>query len=229
MINKRLALCLLILMICLNAGCWSTSDRLVRKVDVFLPTGNILVLGFRPAITRQSEPVAFKSPVSGSIFMAETVDVNAVNGMTNKLLDMLLDFKDYSMISPEEYDWNISGSMSNRQPEDHIKTYMEMGQAFSADAVLVGYIYRWRERKGGQYSVESPASVAFDLYLISSESGDILWKGMFDKAQTPLSDNILDLKTFVKGRGKWMTSYELANIGMVEIIETLPLKRGSGE
>jgi hypothetical protein len=224
---KRPVLFLLIVLLFANMGCWSKMNEPRYKESVFLPNNRILILGFRPAISKEIGPVAFRSPMSGSVFMAESVGMDVVRKMTDKLFKRLLDFKDYRMISPKSLDWDTSGTMSTEQAENHLKAYMEMGQAFSADAIMVGYIYRWRERKGGQYSVDSPASVAFDLYLIRSEDGKVLWKANYDKTQAPLSENVLDLRTFVKGKGKWMTVEELAQIGMIEMIKRLPLRISS--
>ena len=105
-----------------------------------------------------------------------------------------------------------------------IEIFQRIGRAFSADAVMAGYVYRWIEREGADYSVSRPASAAFDLYLIRPDDGRILWKGKFDKTQTSLSENILDVGTFIKGKGKWMTVGGLAELGLAEVLRKSPLK-----
>ncbi len=45
---------------------------------------------------------------------------------------------------------------------------------------------------------ESPASVAFAVYLIDVASGKMLWTGKFAETQRTLSDNVLDTWAFVK-------------------------------
>jgi len=99
-----------------------------------------------------------------------------------------------------------------------IDTFKRIGHEFSAETVMVGYIYRWQERKGTDYSADRPASTAFDLYLLRAEDGAVLWKGKFDKTQAPLSENILDARTFFKGKGKWMTVETLADLGLSDIL-----------
>jgi len=64
--------------------------------------------------------------------------------------------------------------------------------------------------------------VAFDLYLMSTEEGTILWKARFDKTQFSLSENLFDLQTFLKAKGRWMTAEELAEIGLTGFVETFP-------
>ena len=103
-----------------------------------------------------------------------------------------------------------------------LEILQEVGKAFEADAILAGYIYRWREREGTDYAVDRPASVAFDLQLIRPTDGAVLWKMKFDKAQQSLSENILDLKTFLDGRGRWMTVEKLAMLGLRKALGDMP-------
>jgi hypothetical protein len=94
----------------------------------------------------------------------------------------------------------------------------KIGLAFSAEAVLLGYVYRFREREGTDFAVNRAASVAFDLYLLQPIDGAILWKSRFDKTQQHLSQNILDMDTFMKGQGRWMTAERLAEIGLEDML-----------
>jgi hypothetical protein len=105
---------------------------------------------------------------------------------------------------------------------------VQIGKALSADGVLGGHVYRWRERQGTDYAASRPASVAFDIYLMNAGDGMILWKARFDKTQISLSEDLLDLQTFLKAKGRWMTADELAEIGLTDFVETLP-KREKGK
>ena len=96
-----------------------------------------------------------------------------------------------------------------------------------SDAVLVGYIYRWREREGTDYGVTRAASVSLDLHLIRPSNGAILWKGKFDKTQQSLSENLFDLGTFTESGGKWLTVDKLAAIGFDKMLKDMPSGEGS--
>jgi hypothetical protein len=52
--------------------------------------------------------------------------------------------------------------------------------------------------------------------------GVILWKARFDKTQISLSENLFDLQTFLKAKGRWMTADELAEMGLADFVETFP-------
>ncbi len=92
------------------------------------------------------------------------------------------------------------------------------------DAILVGYVFRYRERMGYPYSVEKPASVAFDLHLVRVKDGVIVWRGAFDRTQTSLMENIFQLSSFFSWGGKWVTAKELSAVGLAAILKTFPGK-----
>jgi hypothetical protein len=47
----------------------------------------------------------------------------------------------------------------------------------------------------------------------------VLWKARFDKTQISLSENLFDIQTFFKAKGRWMTAAEMAEIGLEEMVE----------
>ena len=60
------------------------------------------------------------------------------------------------------------------------------GAELEADGVIVGFVYRYRERVGYNYAAEKPASIFFEIQLFRSNDGALVWKGIFDKTQTSL-------------------------------------------
>jgi hypothetical protein len=90
------------------------------------------------------------------------------------------------------------------------------------DAVLTGIILRYDDRAGTALSVNRPASVAYEAYLISSRDGAMLWRARFDETQKPLLDNLLLVGRFLQGGGVWQTSDTLMRIGLERVIETFP-------
>jgi hypothetical protein len=90
------------------------------------------------------------------------------------------------------------------------------------DAVLTGVILRYNDRHGTALSVNRPASVAYEAYLIGSRDGAMLWQARFDETQKPLLDNLLLVGRFLQGGGVWQTSETLTRIGLERVIETFP-------
>lgn len=83
-----------------------------------------------------------------------------------------------------------------------------------ADAVMTITLNRFTERDGGKYSVQQPASVAFDYRLMLTENGQTLCSGVFDETQKSLTDNLLSFKSVFKRKLQWITAEELASDGV---------------
>ncbi|MFZ7113689.1 MAG: hypothetical protein ACOWYE_18575 [Desulfatiglandales bacterium] len=181
----------------------------------------IVVIGFQPALAPGQASGVTRGPVTGSVFMADPTTWVTSEGMTDRLFDNLNKIDAYDLITPGRARGAFSGLIGGDAVLGEVELAQRIGQAFAADAVLMGYIYRWRERQGTDYAVNSPASVAFDLYLIGPEEGRILWKGQFDKTQHSLSENLFDMSTFFRGKGKWMKVGELAEFGLESVLSSL--------
>jgi hypothetical protein len=98
-----------------------------------------------------------------------------------------------------------------------------VGSELGAEGVVAGYVYRFRERKGVSYTVQQPASVAFEIHLLRVSDGALVWRGTFDKTQSSLMENLLQVGSFFRGKGKWVTAEELAGEGIEQVIKTFPV------
>ena len=216
---------IIVVLICLSSLILSISGcqfhRSLSPGERKLPTvgGKTIVLGFMPALSQGKESGVIRSPFSGAVFLADPVPSDVTDKMTDKLFALLKGSEQYELISHGKAKGVSSSLMSSDQGMSDMETFRKIGQALSAESVMLGYIYRWKEREGADYSVDRPASVAFDLYIIRSEDGSILWKRKFDKTQAPLSENVFDVSTFFKGKGRWMTVEELADMGLGEMFD----------
>jgi hypothetical protein len=77
---------------------------------------------------------------------------------------------------------------------------------------IQAFVFRFEERRGGNFAVERPASVGFHLHLLDRKR--VIKVFHFDETQQPLSDNILKFGLFLRRGAKWVTSRELAEEGM---------------
>jgi hypothetical protein len=113
----------------------------------------------------------------------------------------------------------VSSSSFKASPR---KILQEVGKELGVDGIIIGYVFCYRERKGYTYSVEKPASVTFSAHLLRVEDGALLWRGIFDKTQSSLMENLLDIAFFVKEGGKWVTAEKLSEEGVEGILQTFP-------
>jgi len=202
-------------------GCHSQKSHLSPLKPFPQVKGKLAVAGFRAALPDGRTAGLEKSPFSGAFFMTEPVSNQSVRYMNDLLFNRLIKKGDYNLISPNqvrEVSTNIISA--GKSSLDDIATIQEIGKALKAELVLAGHLYRWQEREGTEYSVREPASVAFELCLINSDTGEIIWKGNYDKKQQSLAENLLYFRLFFSGKGKWMTAAQLAEFGLSEIINT---------
>lgn len=97
--------------------------------------------------------------------------------------------------------------------EDALEIARLVGKSINCNAVLESTVKRFSQRVGGRYSVESPASVGFEMRLISIETGLILWSAKFDEVQKSVMENILEWNKASTRGFVWVTAEELMQEG----------------
>lgn len=188
----------------------------------------ILVFPFKDMAAVYGENVNVRSPLGGNIFMTGKVEQGATDFLTDRVVSLMKANTSYEIIPPGQACCIVSDlPLKNKaQTLSELELIVETGLAAGADAVLMGYLYRFEDRVGTRYSVDSPASVTFSVHLVkllkADKSGRIVWMGHFEETQLPLFENLLKLGTFVKRGGKWLTAYEMAAAGLDEVLATLP-------
>jgi len=119
---------------------------------------------------------------------------------------------------------DVFGRTIRSEATDTLRTTaQDFGRAVDTKIVMVGTVWRYRERVGGPVAVQSPASVAFAIALIDVTRGKMLWRGRFAETQASLSENILDVRAFLKKGGRWLSANELARYGVSELFEKYPM------
>ena len=117
-------------------------------------------------------------------------------------------------------------SASARLPRNDKNTPRELaialGKELQASHVMVGLLWRFKEREGGPLTANTPASVAFSVYVVKIENSGLIWKASFDKTQTSLSENLLDAPLFMKKGMKWLSAEELATYGAAITMKDFP-------
>jgi len=210
-------------------GCHSQKTPASYDMHTAMPINKVVVDGFHAAMPQGMQPDVVRDPLSGTAFMAEPVPQNVANRMTDILYNRVAAEKGYGLVSPDQAKLVLSSIIRSDKNVaiSPIEILQEVGNTFKADAVLTGYIYRWREREGTDYAVNRPASVAFDLHLISPAEGTTLWKAKFDETQRSLLENVFDVSTFFESKGKWLTVEKLAMLGLQKMLAEMPAGKDS--
>jgi len=124
----------------------------------------------------------------------------------------------YYLISREKITAILSGIKSLTVQQIAIM----LGKELEVDAILTGIVNRYQLRKGNNYAVSQPASVAFELYLLGSKRGKILWSASFDKTQRSLSEDLSNIFSFIKGEWRWLTAEVMMKQAVDQIIDKFP-------
>ena len=219
---SAIGLCLSLILVMVLGACQSR----VAVPDTFSqPIGvkKILVLPFKDMYNIYGDNVSYRCPLCGSMNMVSEVAEGATDKLTEHLVGLIQARRDLELIPPSQAEGAISGLvLTQAQPRDELALLMETGQRLDADGVLLGRIYRYQERKGGNYSVASPASVSFDLLLIRVSDKRLVWSANFDETQSTLFENLFHLGTFIKRKGQWVSADRMAKAGLEEMLHRLP-------
>lgn len=100
--------------------------------------------------------------------------------------------------------------------ENSLAFATQIGRNINCNAVLESTVKRFTQRDGGRYSVEAPASVAFEMRLIFIDDQSILWSAQFDEVQKSVMENLLEWGKANTRGFVWITAEELMREGVRE-------------
>ena len=184
--------------------------------------GRIMVLPPLNMADIFGEDASLRSPISGKVFVTATVEPAAVSDFTVLLTrslreqyrERVIGTSKNTLAAPELY---ASGQLRNQV----IRAAMELGRRNHADAVMVSYLYIFKDRVGGSLSVKTPSSVSFELNLIKTTSGRLVWTGRYSDEQKALNENLLQFGKFVSRQGRWITASQMAEEGLDMLMKRL--------
>ena len=94
-----------------------------------------------------------------------------------------------------------------------------LGKSLFVDTALFGLVRVYRERAGSKIAA-TPAAVGFEMQLVSTVDGSVLWVGNYYEEQRPLTE---DFRGFWERKGKFVTAEELAQSGVKKLMQRFPL------
>jgi len=159
--------------------------------------------------------------VCRDVYKRGNISYGSQNILT-RLLQEKMEEKGTFKVLPKETVEEAFLKSDKRQFElDPKRSFLQLGKALNADYVFIGFVFRYEERVGSALGVEKPASVGFDVHLFCIRDGKMVWTGKVDETQKSLSENLLEIGTFVKGKGTWVTAEELSKIGMGRMLKKI--------
>lgn len=101
-------------------------------------------------------------------------------------------------------------------------TIAGIGKQMDCDAVLLMTMRRYKQRQGGEYAVDAPASVSFKMSLVETATRRVVWVADFNETQESLLSNILSFGKAQSRGFKWITVEDLTAQGIQERLAECP-------
>lgn len=136
----------------------------------------------------------------------------------------------FTVIGPEDVNRtlfagqaDVPGDHQARRPGDPRPVAWLARERFGADALVMGELYRFRERQGSNLGATRPASVGFELTLHGAPDAKKLWSATFDETQQAMSENVTNIGRYPGGGSRWLTAEELVHWGATEVAKDMPV------
>lgn len=198
------------------AGCEEAAQPVIQITFKRAAVASFLV-GRRPPQLDAGPDQTLNCPMAQICFDDPSILPNAGPTLT-RLVDKQLRGRFGQQVVPRSEVKRIEDSIKLDMEVDTIRSMAEqLGKALKADVVMVGMVWRYRDRGTVDGVPDRPASVAFAVMMLDSASGRVLWRRQFDETQQTLFENVLDFKKNLKLGLKWLTANELAEYGVSQV------------
>ena len=199
-----------------------TTQAAGKSAESVAPPMRVAVIYFQPLIPLEKQGKTVICPLCGIGYSSGKILKGSEKIVEEVFIDKLHELKEVELIPLDKVQGVYKRIASESLKEPLLNILKKVGHELGADVLVVGYVYRYTEREGYNYSVEHPASVFFEIHLIKTSDGSIIWRGLFDKTQKSLMEDVFQISSFFKGGGKWMTARQLTEQGVNEIFKTFP-------
>lgn len=210
---------LVLIILLFSAG---TSSGAEKEHDKTGSQVRMAVIPFQAILAKEESGSSVTCPLSGMVFFGGKIAEGGQKVTEELFIEKMKDFKEVEIIPQDRVEAVYRRVQSESWKMPLLETLKKTGTELDADLVAVGYVFRYRERIGYDYSAEKPASVAFAVHLISFRDGSKIWRGVFDKTQKSLMEDVLQIASFYKGGGKWLTVRQLTKQGMDQVFDNFP-------
>ncbi|MCR5813027.1 MAG: hypothetical protein K6G15_00850 [Desulfovibrio sp.] len=216
--NLHLLLSLL-LMACVGLAACSQRPRSTADVPV------VLSHTYRVSVAPFSQPISTSELIQGQIpepqGKIEEKDLLQLDRKLQQVLTSQASKRQFVFLKAPLKKTSISYHDA-AQPMA-LKAWLAYGRQHNCDLLLVPFVLDWHQRQGSRAGVTQSAAVHVEFFLLKIASGTVMARSVFDEKQRPLSENFLELGSFLKRRGSWVEAEDLATEGMIKAKKELGL------
>ncbi len=223
--NTRIGFGLFLFILCLPAAVWAKpAEELIEPVFFERVAVVPFFVGERqPEMEKEQEQDQFLSCKINEICVNDpSLAPEAGPTLTRLAYQQLTDRFPPHMV-PLDQSRTAFSQVRFEGQDDTLRTAVRrMGDKLDADLIMLGTVWRFRDRGAIQAIPDSPASVAFALYLVRADSGELLWRQMYEGTQETVFSNLFKAGKRLKMGLTWLSAEELARHGMDEIFRKFP-------
>ena len=217
MICKNWTRCAAVMAGCLLLAVWVSG--VAYAADEQKTSRRVAVIPFQVVQPDEGTSTAL-CPVCGNAMSAGDVAEGGQIALEEIFTDKLRELAGVELLPSERVAGVYRRISIDSLKQGHLQIIRRVGIELRADVVATGFVSRYRERVGYDYSVKRPASIAFEIHLISVSDGQTLWRGVYDRTQKSLMEDIFQASSFFKGGARWLTARQLAKLGVDETFQT---------
>ena len=130
--------------------------------------------------------------------------------------------RQYKFISQRTLPKNATAFHSSEQPQA-LPLWVAYGKKQGAQLLLIPQVLDWHEREGSKAGVTQSAHVRVEFFLLRVDAGSIMERSVFDEQHVGLTENLLNVGSFLKRKGQWVTAEELTVDGISKAVKDLGL------
>ena len=130
--------------------------------------------------------------------------------------------RQYTFINALDLPKDLTKFHSSEQPQA-LPLWVAYGKKQKAQLLLVPQVLDWHEREGSNAGVTQSAHVRVEFFLINIATGTVVDRSVYEEKQEGLVDNLLNVGSFIKRKGQWVTAEQLSIEGMRKAVKDLGL------
>ena len=186
----------------LLAGCQQANPRVVTGQTFSAAAGSTKVVAVVPFYPRPE--LRQRNPDVDSDALAKSVAIYMADALAAQGI---------RVVPPSDLQISFANDGHPVPRRDPKRAAEVAARDFGATSVVLGEVYRWRDRDGANLGSGTAASVAFTLRLFEAPGGRRLWTSRFDHTQRTLTGDPLIARKYPGGGTRWLTASELARWG----------------
>lgn len=200
--GKALSIFVVLLTILLLSGC--VGKRVAEfSQDEVSPLSCIIVMPTKVPYEHGAKSSKDRDELrSGAVFLEDVLSQELQKSKVARIIDPI-------QLRSQTYD--LSRGQYN--------ALREIGKQKNCEAALLSTLSKFSRRQGSELAVDEPASAAFELKLIDTDSGRNLWMSSFSETQESLMSNLLAFNKAMDRGFKWITVEELIANGVQEKLQ----------